>query len=478
MTISKKLYSSSGSAILITMILGAAGLFGIGSIQDKITKCIVDAHKVYLTGQIKAIALQMYGDEEEMARRGALQDQSSVEKYNDDFRKISEQMRSYIGENLSLARTEKGKSISRDMQSDMAAILQNHEDLYRMSKSGDVAGASELLTNKVLSPVQKIVDGADTIVGLANGLVVSSGVDAGSIVQQTRLITAILLVLSIGIGAVLVGVVRHINLALSTSLVELSEGAVQIASAAAQVASSSQSLAQGSSEQAASLEETSSTTEEINSMAGRNTENSGAMSQLVADSQHQFVSTNHQLGEMETAMDEINLSSGKISKIIKVIDDIAFQTNILALNAAVEAARAGEAGMGFSVVAEEVRNLAQRSAQAAKDTSELIEESIGKSDSGKHKVALVATAIRQMTADFTKIKTLVDEVSQGSKQQTDGIGQVRSALSQMEQVSQGTAAGAEESAAAAEQMNAQSEALKNIVRRLSSMVGVNVVAES
>jgi methyl-accepting chemotaxis protein/methyl-accepting chemotaxis protein-1 (serine sensor receptor) len=170
-------------------------------------------------------------------------------------------------------------------------------------------------------------------------------------------------------------------------------------------------------------------------------------------------------------MDEINESSAKISKIIKVIDEIAFQTNILALNAAVEAARAGEAGMGFAVVADEVRNLAQRCAQAARDTSDLIEDSIGKSGSGKVKVGLVASAIQNITAQFTKVKTLVDEVGHGSAEQTDGIRQVRHALSQMEQVSQSTAATAEESAAAAQQLNAQSEALKSVVVHLNGIIG-------
>jgi len=200
------------------------------------------------------------------------------------------------------------------------------------------------------------------------------------------------------------------------------------------------------------------------------------MTRMVAESQLEFVETNRQLGEMVTAMDEIDASSTKISKIIKVIDEIAFQTNILALNAAVEAARAGEAGMGFAVVADEVRNLAQRCAQAAKDTADLIEESIGKSGSGKTKVGLVASSVQRMTDDFSKIKTLVDEVSHGSKEQTDGIGQVRKAISQMEQVSQSSAANAEEGAAAAEQLNAQSEALKDIVIRLNSMAGVDAGA--
>jgi methyl-accepting chemotaxis protein/methyl-accepting chemotaxis protein-1 (serine sensor receptor) len=246
---------------------------------------------------------------------------------------------------------------------------------------------------------------------------------------------------------------------------------MQIASAASQVASSSQSLAQGSSQQAASLEETSSTTEEINSMASKNADSSSVMTRMVTNSQSEFVTTNRQLGEMVSAMDEINSSSAKISKIIKVIDEIAFQTNILALNAAVEAARAGEAGMGFAVVADEVRNLAQRCAQAAKDTAELIEDSIGKSGSGKAKVGLVATAIQKITDEFSTIKTLVDQVSSGSKEQTDGIGLIRRSLSQMEQLSQTTAASAEEGAAAAQQLNAQSEALKDIVARLNSMAG-------
>jgi len=154
-----------------------------------------------------------------------------------------------------------------------------------------------------------------------------------------------------------------------------------------------------------------------------------------------------------------------------VIDEIAFQTNILALNAAVEAARAGEAGMGFAVVADEVRNLAQRCAQAARDTANLIEESIVKSHDGKAKVDQVATAIRAVTGESARIKTLVDEVNVGSQEQARAIGQIGKSLTQMEQVTQSTAASAEESAAAAEELTAQSENLRDIVLRLTEMVG-------
>jgi methyl-accepting chemotaxis protein/methyl-accepting chemotaxis protein-1 (serine sensor receptor) len=174
---------------------------------------------------------------------------------------------------------------------------------------------------------------------------------------------------------------------------------------------------------------------------------------------------------MVVAMNGIGDSSNKIAKIIKVIDEIAFQTNILALNAAVEAARAGEAGMGFAVVADEVRNLAQRCAQAAKDTAALIEESIAKSNDGKTKVDQVAVAIRTITEESAKVKTLVDEVNLGSQEQARGIEQIGKAIAQMEQVTQKNAANAEESAAAAEELNAQSETLKDVVERLTAMLG-------
>jgi methyl-accepting chemotaxis protein len=206
-------------------------------------------------------------------------------------------------------------------------------------------------------------------------------------------------------------------------------------------------------------------------MARKNTENSRSAAELVGQSQQKFVETNQSLGQMVVAMNEINASSDKIGKIIKVIDEIAFQTNILALNAAVEAARAGEAGMGFAVVADEVRNLAQRCAQAAKDTAALIEESIAKSNDGKVKVDQVAGAISAITAEQSQVKTLVDEVNLGSQEQARGIEQIGKAIGQMEQVTQKTAANAEESAAAAEELTAQSQTLKDIVERLTAMVG-------
>lgn len=310
-----------------------------------------------------------------------------------------------------------------------------------------------------------------TIVLGAVSLVELSSVQ-GQSAQSTAWIWLILLVSVFGGAGMVFAIVRSVSQALMRAVSEVSSGAVQVASAATQIASSSQALAQGSSEQAASLEETSASSEEINSMARKNTENTSAAAELAGRLQAAFSQTNSSLDDTVGAMQELTTSSEKISKIIKVIDEIAFQTNILALNAAVEAARAGEAGMGFAVVADEVRNLAQRSAQAARDTSALIEDSIARSRDGKAKVDHVAAAIRAIAADSNRIHVLVDEVNVASQEQSRGIEQVAKAVTQMENVTQRTAASAQESASASTQLTAQASAMKNVVERLSEMVGV------
>jgi methyl-accepting chemotaxis protein/methyl-accepting chemotaxis protein-1 (serine sensor receptor) len=264
---------------------------------------------------------------------------------------------------------------------------------------------------------------------------------------------------------------RRINTALTHAVGELSEGAEQVSSAASLVSGSSHSLAQDASEQAASLEQTSASAEELSSMTRRNSENSQQSAALMEAVSRRVGEANRTLADMTTSMREIGASSGKISKIIKVIDEIAFQTNILALNAAVEAARAGEAGLGFAVVADEVRNLAQRSAQAAKDTAELIEESILKSTEGSRRLGEVAASIQGITEGAGSVKILVDEVEASSKEQAQGIVQISKAVAHMDEATQRTAANAEESASASEQLSGQSQALMVVVEQLRALVG-------
>jgi methyl-accepting chemotaxis protein/methyl-accepting chemotaxis protein-1 (serine sensor receptor) len=261
----------------------------------------------------------------------------------------------------------------------------------------------------------------------------------------------------------------------STPLRELTErletGARQLANSAMQVSGSGILLAEGASHQAASLEETSASSQQISAMAERSAADCQSTAQLVGMSQTKFSDTNKSLLQLVNAMDEIRVSSGKVSKIIKVIDEIAFKTNILALNAAVEAARAGEAGAGFAVVAEEVRNLAQKCAQAASDSAKIVEESILRSNEGKVRLDGVSVSIRAVTSESVKVKTLVDQINVASTEQTRGIGQIARSISEMERVIQASAASAEESAAAAEELTAQSDVLNGIVTSLGLVIG-------
>jgi methyl-accepting chemotaxis protein/methyl-accepting chemotaxis protein-1 (serine sensor receptor) len=416
----------------------------------------------------------MFSAERGMIIRAFMKDQPMIEEYSSQFRDDMAERESILKEYAILTTSETNRQRVKEILDSNEPTMHAHDQLYRLATAGDGVGATSLLVGTLMPRAKATQASVEAIKQVATGQLAQIAASNQSTVNSSVWLIGIMVLLSLGIGGMVLYVVQGINSGLSQAVVELSEGADQIASASSQVSSSSQSLAQGASEQAASLEETSASSEEINSMAHKNTENATVMAKLVGDCKSEFVNSNRQLGEMMTAMDEINVSSAKIAKIIKIIDEIAFQTNILALNAAVEAARAGEAGMGFAVVADEVRSLAQRSAQAAKDTAILIEDSVTKSEAGKMKLGGVVTSIQRISGEFSGISTLVDEVSHGSAEQSTGIGQIGRALSQMEQVTQTTAASAEESAAAAEELNAQSESMKDLTKRLNNMVGAQL----
>lgn len=389
------------------------------------------------------------------------------------FRESSSKFRSALAEMTPLLITQEGKRAASRMEAGMALWLSAYGEMEHLLDAGDTDGATKVLLEKVKP--QWVALGADCAIlsEIFNRLLKADREAAADQVSTSRWIMLLLAALGAVVTVVALWIVRGASMTLRQSATELLEGSRQVAAAAGQVASASQSLAQGTSEQAATLEETSSSTTEITAITRRNAENTRSVSGLMTETARRVEDANHNLGEMVQSMKEINTSSEKISKIIRVIDEIAFQTNILALNAAVEAARAGEAGMGFAVVADEVRNLAHRSAQAAKDTADLIEESIAKSNEGNKKLQLVAGSIQQVTGSATQVKVLVDEVDVGSQEQSRGIEQIAAAVTQMETVTQRSAASAEESAAASEELAAQAQALQDIVERMRQLVGGN-----
>ena len=480
MTIGKKLYVGFGAALLISLVMGVVAVYNLDALGDKLKEsATVRSHNLYLSGDIDTLTSDLLANVRGINLRAHMKDTQTVQK---DYGQAQDDIDRIKKEGDELIRGTKSAILRDDMQSKvldkLGPLSQLISEDYQAAMKGDLAAIDKLCTDKLNPQAKEISDAADEINHDEYKAVVSNAEEAIAGIAPARFLSLTLVLLAFGVGAAVAWVIKGINSTLQSSIVELNDGAEQVATAAGQVSSSSQSLAQGASQQAASLEETSASSEEINSMARKNTDNSRSTAELLALSQEKVSQANRYLEEMVVSMDLITDSSGKISKIIKVIDEIAFQTNILALNAAVEAARAGEAGMGFAVVADEVRSLAQRSAQAAKDTAALIEDSITRSGEGKVKVDQVALAIRAVTEDAARVKVMVDEVSLGSEEQSRGIDQIGRAIVQMEKVTQTNAASAEESAAAAEELSAQSETLKDVIGRLHEMVGGSAHAPS
>ena len=250
---------------------------------------------------------------------------------------------------------------------------------------------------------------------------------------------------------------------LDEGLQQVALGAEQVASASEQISTGSQSMAQGASEQASSLEEISSSLQEMASMSQQNAANSKE-AQGISDNSRTSAETGvESMNRLSEAVGKIKASSDETAKIIKTIDEIAFQTNLLALNAAVEAARAGDAGKGFAVVAEEVRNLAQRSAEAARNTADLIEGSVKNSEDGVAINEEVMKNLGEINGQIGKVNEVMGEIAAASDQQNQGVEQVNTAVDQMNQVTQQSAANSEESASAAEELTAQAAEMRNMV---------------
>ncbi len=357
---------------------------------------------------------------------------------------------------------------SKSQTAEVAAVLSQFRQL---SRKGSGKEANDLWIRDGEPKWAAAKAAIDNVLDYKGKLGASLAADSQSAASTSSTRTWVLGLFSVIVGLILnYFLVRGINRALNASTQEIRKSTEQVAAASDQVAASSEHLAQGSNQQAATLQETSASGQQITAMTQRNAENSRTAAGLMTEVDGRVSQANKKLEQMVTSMGAITDSSERIAKIIKVIDEIAFQTNILALNAAVEAARAGEAGMGFAVVADEVRNLAQRCAQAAKDTTVLIEESVVNARTGSTRLGEVAEVIHGITDSTSRVKVLVDEVSHGGMEQARGIDQISRALVQMEHTTQQAAANAEESASASQQLRAQAASMESIILSLETLI--------
>ena len=429
------------------------------------------ARRLQLGGIIDTAGSNMLAGTRGIVEFSYAKDAARVQSSRQLFDSAADAWQGAIDELRPLIVTDEGRGLVNQLQDELTAWRSAISDIQDAATRGQPDAAIQISLSKALPVYEANTRDAARLRQLENEILAQQQARGASIYSVSLWSVLAGLALTLVGGGLQLWVAHSSTLALRRTAAELSQASEQVAGAAGQICSSSQSLAQGASEQAASIEETSASSEEISAMTRKNVEDSRTAADLMTQTSQVVAEANRSLEEMQVSMHDINASSEKIAKIIRVIDEIAFQTNILALNAAVEAARAGEAGMGFAVVAEEVRNLAQRSAQAARDTASMIEESIARSSEGRVKLDQVSKAIRTITEKAGEVKVLMDGLNVSSGEQAHGVEQIAKAVTQVEQVTQTSAANAEETASAGAELSSQAAALRNLVARLEGLVG-------
>ena len=466
LTLSERNVAGFTAIILVAAALGAFSYLQLRTIASHTSHITDDCLSgIYLIGEI-----------ETEANKNAVLLTKYLMSKNEDLRaNLESQIQSNL-QSIATLTLDYRKTLSDDKGRDQFAAFDSLQKSYtsllnqaiELGRAGKTQEAMELKQGQLDPMFEKFH--AEVNANRDRGSLASEQIQHAVATANVGTIVGLASMLLAAVGIAFV-INRGVNRILRGIAASLGEGSCQIASAAGQVTSASQTLSKGASDQAASLEETSSSLEEMSTMTKRNAENAQKANDLAKQARAAADKGADDMQAMSAAMETIKSSSNDIAKIIKTIDEIAFQTNILALNAAVEAARAGEAGMGFAVVADEVRNLAQRSAQAAKETAAKIEGAIGNTAQGVEISDKVAQALNEIVTKARQVDELAAEVASASREQTQGITQINEAVSQMDKVTQSNAANAEESAAAAEELNAQAEAMKTAVATVLKLVG-------
>jgi methyl-accepting chemotaxis protein len=472
MKLSTKLIGGFVIVALIGAIIGAWGILKIKEVSDR--DSFLFAQMTVPLGQLAHISTDFQRIRVNSRDMIDAQEPDQIKHYAGRIEELS----AAIGKNAEAYEktiiAEEGRILYRrflESRKVYRGYLASMTELAKANRDAEARAILEGEAAKASRDEQKIIE---EMMALKIRLAHETEEENNAITNSATIVTIILTLVGVALSLFLgIYLSLSISRALNRVIAGLTDGAGQVSSAAGQVSASSQALAEGTAEQAASLEETSSSIEEMSSMTKHNADSANQAKAMTVEATMVVGKVNEQMIDMAAAVAEITRSSEETGKIIKTIDEIAFQTNLLALNAAVEAARAGEAGAGFAVVADEVRNLAMRASEAAKNTNNLIDNTIKAVRKGNELTTATQEAFRENADISRKIGQLVEEIAAASEEQSRGISQVNLAVSEMDKVTQSTAANAEESAAAAEELNAQAEQMKVLVGDLVAVVGGN-----
>jgi len=461
------------------MTVATAGVTGsawhsLGSLSGELEHATgAIAEKLALAGELKAGANGMRTGQRGILLTTLQRDAKGMDAVRRDYAKRHHDTAGFIAKIRPLIADGRDRQLVDELESLVNRHAASFQKISELCGSGDVAQAARVYRDQGAAIGGAMENTAAQLMAIERQAMQDTASAGTRQVSVARWSTLALNALGLCVFAIVVWTVLGVTRNLRRVATDLGEGAAQISGASQQVSAASHALAQAASQQAATLTASASSAEQVSSMTHKNAEQATSAAELMTAVDQRVVDGARRLDLMAVSMREITASSAKISNIIKVIDEIAFQTNILALNAEVEAARAGEAGMGFAVVAGEVRNLARRSAQAASDTATLIEDSIAKSNQGGARLGEISEVIRRITESTAQVKTLVDGVSLGSQAQAREIQAVSRGILEMERATQSSAANAEEGASVSQELASEVGALRGIVDELETMTGAD-----
>ena len=472
MTLGKKLGYCFAGAGMVTAILGVSAWVSVSELKNELDAAVNQtAKKVTLVSDMKTSVLTFRLAERGILLFSSIHGQEKVELNKKLFATSVDKVTAKIGELRPLLVTDAGRELTSKVEAGVVEYARLQADVPRLCAEGKVQEAIQWDMDHLVKAGTDVTNAIDGLLSMEEKLNAEAVARSGEIARNSRIAVATLFAICIVVGLIAAVVIRRSTLDLREIASGLEASSSEVTGASQQVSASSQQLAQGATEQAASVEETSASAQEITSIARQNSDAARKASELMGKAESIDGQVKAAIQAMADSMSGISKSSSEISRVMRVIDEIAFQTNILALNAAVEAARAGEAGMGFAVVADEVRNLAQRSAQASKETASMIEQSVASASEGQARLEAVTRSFAESATIRNEVKRYSDEIVVASDEQARGIDQIARTVDQMSGVTQNTAARAEESAAASQELSGQARSLKDIMNRLHELAG-------